>query len=86
MKDTLELAREPNLNLKGFLQSAYIHPVFKGEDEDDSDDTMEEPIQEHVLVKPKRQLRRNTPLLNTVVQYLHPTPELFETKMMSSFF
>ncbi|XP_024928186.3 calcium permeable stress-gated cation channel 1 isoform X4 [Ziziphus jujuba] len=62
MKDTLERAREPNLNLKGFLQNAYIHPVFKGEDEDDNDVAMEEPMQEQVLVQTKRQSRRNTPL------------------------
>ncbi|KAF2284905.1 hypothetical protein GH714_032291 [Hevea brasiliensis] len=35
MKDTLERAREPNLNLKSFLQNAYIHPVFKGGDDSD---------------------------------------------------
>lgn len=33
MKDTLERATEPNLYLKGYLQNAYVHPVFKdGED------------------------------------------------------
>lgn len=33
MKDTLERANEPNLYLKGYLQNAYVHPVFKdGED------------------------------------------------------
>lgn len=30
VKDTLERATEPNLNLKNYLQDAYIHPVFKG--------------------------------------------------------
>nr|XP_023886615.1 CSC1-like protein At4g02900 [Quercus suber] len=30
VKDTLERATEPNLNLKTYLQDAYIHPVFKG--------------------------------------------------------
>ncbi|XP_057466721.1 CSC1-like protein At4g02900 [Actinidia eriantha] len=30
VKDTLERATEPNLNLKAYLQDAYIHPVFKG--------------------------------------------------------
>ena len=29
-KDTLEKATEPNLNLKLYLQDAYVHPVFKG--------------------------------------------------------
>ena len=30
VKDTLERVTEPNLNLKKYLQDAYIHPVFKG--------------------------------------------------------
>ncbi|PPS19911.1 hypothetical protein GOBAR_AA00670 [Gossypium barbadense] len=29
MKDTLERAKEANLNLKGFLQNAYIHPIWE---------------------------------------------------------
>ncbi|XP_076957749.1 hyperosmolality-gated Ca2+ permeable channel 1.7-like [Bidens hawaiensis] len=29
-KDTLERATEPNLNIKLYLQDAYVHPVFKG--------------------------------------------------------
>ncbi|KAF9589532.1 hypothetical protein IFM89_025271 [Coptis chinensis] len=61
MKDTLERAREPNLNLKGYLQNAYIHPVFKGEDDDESYEVTKEWEQEG-LVPTKRQSRRNTPL------------------------
>ena len=61
MKDTLERAREPNVNLKDFLQNAYIHPVFKGDDSDNEDIT-EELVQKPVLVPTKRQSRRNTPL------------------------
>ncbi|KAG8370707.1 hypothetical protein BUALT_Bualt13G0011300 [Buddleja alternifolia] len=34
MKDTLERAKEPKLNLKAYLQDSYIHPVFKGIDID----------------------------------------------------
>lgn len=30
IKDTLEKAREPDLNLKAFLEDTYIHPIFKG--------------------------------------------------------
>ncbi|GAV91039.1 DUF221 domain-containing protein/RSN1_TM domain-containing protein [Cephalotus follicularis] len=30
IKDTLERAKEPNLDLKGYLQDSYVHPVFKG--------------------------------------------------------
>ncbi|TYJ12890.1 hypothetical protein E1A91_A10G011900v1 [Gossypium mustelinum] len=59
MKDTLERAREPNLNLKPYLQNAYIHPVFKEEDEEDEFDFKSE--NESVLVPTKRQSRRSTP-------------------------
>ncbi|KAG8642261.1 CSC1-like protein At3g21620 isoform X1 [Manihot esculenta] len=62
MKDTLERAREPNLNLKSFLQNAYIHPVFKDGDDSDNDETTEAGEKEPVLVPTKRQSRRNTPL------------------------
>lgn len=62
MKDTLERAREPNINLKGYLQSAYIHPVFKAseynEDEEENDEKWEN---ESVIVPTKRQSRRSTP-------------------------
>ncbi|KAE8659772.1 CSC1-like protein [Hibiscus syriacus] len=62
MKDTLERAREPNFNLKPYLQNAYIHLVFK-----DNDDEVEEQFSnkledESVLVPTKRQSRRNTPV------------------------
>ncbi|KAB5527645.1 hypothetical protein DKX38_021492 [Salix brachista] len=62
MKDTLERAREPNLNRKSFLQDAYRHPVFKGKDDSDSDEAPEEFKKEPGLVPTKRQSRRNTPL------------------------
>ncbi|TXG46943.1 hypothetical protein EZV62_026237 [Acer yangbiense] len=61
IKDTLEHAREPNLNLKGYLQSAYIHPVFKNDDDDDHDLAFAKKEDEDVLVPTKRQSRRNTP-------------------------
>ncbi|XP_050381546.1 calcium permeable stress-gated cation channel 1 [Argentina anserina] len=61
-KDTLERVREPNLNIKGFLQSAYIHPVFKGADDCDSDGTSDELEEEPVVVPTKRQSRKNTPV------------------------
>ncbi|KAH1258265.1 CSC1-like protein [Glycine max] len=32
VKDTLERAVEPNLNLRIYLQDAYVHPGFKGDD------------------------------------------------------
>lgn len=62
MKDTLERVREPNLNLKGYLQNAYIHPDFKGHDDDSDDEELEKWQHESVLVPTKRQSRRNTPL------------------------
>ncbi|PON42541.1 Calcium-dependent channel [Parasponia andersonii] len=65
MKDTLERAREPNLNLKGFLQNAYVHPVFKGGDDDGESDVVSvEDLKEEEpsIVPTKRQSRRNTPL------------------------
>lgn len=62
MKDTLERTREPNLKLKEYLQNAYIHPVFKGGDDSDSDgDTGQGWESEHTLVPTKRTSRRNTP-------------------------
>lgn len=63
MKDTLERAREPNLDLKSYLQNAYIHPVFKNEgDEDDNEGVdIDEKMQESLLVATTRQSRRNTP-------------------------
>lgn len=30
VKDTLERATDPNLNLKVYLNDAYVHPVFNG--------------------------------------------------------
>ncbi|XP_074579318.1 calcium permeable stress-gated cation channel 1-like isoform X2 [Curcuma longa] len=63
MKDTLEHAREPNLNLKAYLSNAYLHPVFKEDEENEeifaSD---EEKDYDKVLVPTKRQSRLNTPI------------------------
>ncbi|XP_052203309.1 calcium permeable stress-gated cation channel 1 isoform X9 [Diospyros lotus] len=56
MKDTVERAREPSLDLKGYLQNAYVHPVFK---EDDDADGGEDGS---TLVPTKRQSRRSTPM------------------------
>ncbi|KAK7393837.1 hypothetical protein VNO78_22401 [Psophocarpus tetragonolobus] len=64
MKDTLEQATEPNLNLKGYLQNAYVHPVFKDSmDSDDEEETLSIELEtESAIVATKRQSRRNTPL------------------------
>nr|URM60678.1 BBR-BPC family protein [Gymnema sylvestre] len=64
-KDTLERAREPHLNLKAYLQNAYVHPIFKGDD-DDEDDYVVEKLNETELVPTKRQSRRNTPVPSKV--------------------
>ncbi|KAL5794140.1 hypothetical protein ACOSP7_002734 [Xanthoceras sorbifolium] len=62
MKDTLERAREPNLNLKNFLQNAYSHPVFKSVDETETEPASQESEQEPVLIPTKRRYRTSTPL------------------------
>ncbi|KAF2322081.1 hypothetical protein GH714_006393 [Hevea brasiliensis] len=62
MKDSLERAREPNLNLKTYLQNAYMHPVFKGDDDEEDEDISEKLETESVLVPTKCQSRRNTPM------------------------
>uniref|UniRef100_A0A0E0FMR1 Calcium permeable stress-gated cation channel 1 n=1 Tax=Oryza nivara TaxID=4536 RepID=A0A0E0FMR1_ORYNI len=61
-KDTLERAREPGFDLKGYLMNAYIHPVFKGDEDDEKFSISDEPEAEQVLVATKRQSRRNTPV------------------------
>ncbi|TYH44172.1 hypothetical protein ES332_D11G175300v1 [Gossypium tomentosum] len=63
MKDTLERAKEANLNLKGFLQNAYIHPVFKSADESDSESESESEWERSpALVATKRTSKRFTPM------------------------
>ncbi|CAH8388057.1 unnamed protein product [Eruca vesicaria subsp. sativa] len=63
IKDSLERTREPNLDLKGFLKNAYIHPVFK--DKEYKDDLHEGLIQNSddencVVVPTKHQSQRTT--------------------------
>ncbi|KAM6548978.1 hypothetical protein CsatB_020654 [Cannabis sativa] len=63
MKDTLERVREPNLNMKAFLQNAYVHPVFKGGDDgSESEVSLEDLMEEPAMVPTKRHSRRNTPM------------------------
>lgn len=63
MKDTLERAREPNLNLKGYLQNTYVHPVFKNDDsDDDSDDELNGKWGKESARVPTKRSRRNTPV------------------------
>ncbi|KAJ7972830.1 calcium permeable stress-gated cation channel 1 [Quillaja saponaria] len=58
VKDTLERATEPNLNLKVYLQDAYIHPVFKGGEIERPTVVNEE--ENNPLVPTKRTSRRNS--------------------------
>lgn len=60
VKDTLERTREPNLNLKPFLQNAYAHPVFKAADNVANEMVVEEPEPDRTpdLVATKRGSRR----------------------------
>ncbi|OIW02769.1 hypothetical protein TanjilG_29545 [Lupinus angustifolius] len=76
VKDTLELTKEPNFNLKEFLQNAYIHPVFKGDEDVDSDVMSEGWEQEPAVVQTKRQSRRNTPVPSKHSGSLSPSHSL----------
>ncbi|KAK3023079.1 hypothetical protein RJ639_043094 [Escallonia herrerae] len=58
VKDTLERATEPNLNLKAYLQDAYIHPVFKGDELDRPPAIDEE--ENNPLVATKRNSRKGS--------------------------
>uniref|UniRef100_A0A5B6Z607 Putative calcium permeable stress-gated cation channel 1 n=1 Tax=Davidia involucrata TaxID=16924 RepID=A0A5B6Z607_DAVIN len=80
MKDILEHAREPNLNLKGYLQNAYVHPVFKGESDDEDDEVNEKwGEKESELVPTKRASRRNTPLPSKISSSSSPSlPEVVQ--------
>ncbi|KAJ3694473.1 hypothetical protein LUZ60_009953 [Juncus effusus] len=62
VKDTLERATEPNLDLKGYLKDAYIHPVFHNERPIGSFVELEDVEEKHPLVPTKRTSRRGSPL------------------------
>ncbi|KAI3514636.1 hypothetical protein L1887_13218 [Cichorium endivia] len=57
IKDTLENAREPHLNLSAYLRGAYIHPVFKGIEVDTSMDVYED---DNPLVATKRKSHKGS--------------------------
>ncbi|KAM7258874.1 hypothetical protein ACFE04_014615 [Oxalis oulophora] len=65
MKDTLEHTRDPHFNLKKYLKDAYIHPVFKSNDVEHSEEELGEyrMSEEHDdnIVPTKRTSQRNTP-------------------------
>lgn len=59
VKDTLERATDTNLNLRSYLQGAYVHPVFHSKD-------IERPVaideeENDPLVPTKRNSNRSTP-------------------------
>ncbi|XAR61233.1 hypothetical protein NMG60_11034879, partial [Bertholletia excelsa] len=58
VKDTLERATEPNLDIKAYLEDAYVHPVFKGTEFErpESIDVDED----NLLVPTKRNSRYNS--------------------------
>lgn len=60
VRDTLERATEPNLDLRSYLRDAYIHPVFQKEDIEHSVALREEEFDQ--LVPTKRTSQRNTPV------------------------
>lgn len=81
MKDTLERAREPHLNLKGYLQTAYIHPVFKSAEDDEEEEIHGKWEHDAELVPTKRQSRRNTPLPSKFSGSSSPSlPEVVEER------
>ncbi|KAK4759255.1 hypothetical protein SAY87_022386 [Trapa incisa] len=83
MKDTLERARDPNLNLKSYLQNAYLHPVFKGEDDDEDEEI--DGIKwetESELVPTKRFSQRNTPVPSKIGS--SPPPSQHGTNKISN--
>ena len=62
-EDTLERAREPNFDLKAYLANSYLHPVFKGDEDDDRYSVVDDDgwMGEEVIVPTKRHSRRTTP-------------------------
>ncbi|KAM0853632.1 hypothetical protein ACQ4PT_050932 [Festuca glaucescens] len=61
VKDTLQRATDPTLNLRAYLKDAYVHPVFQGGDMYDLV-AMDEEEKDPLLVATKRRPRMNTPV------------------------
>ncbi|KAM0916169.1 hypothetical protein ACQ4PT_010273 [Festuca glaucescens] len=60
VKDTLEQANDPTLNLREYLKDAYVHPVFQKNDMYELVAMDEE--EKNPLVATRRQARMNTPV------------------------
>ncbi|GAB2274929.1 hypothetical protein Dimus_009698 [Dionaea muscipula] len=58
LKDSMDLAREPGLHFKRYLQNAYTHPLLKVGDNAETDEAFQEVEQGCQLVQTKRQLWR----------------------------
>ncbi|KAJ7550513.1 hypothetical protein O6H91_07G104400 [Diphasiastrum complanatum] len=64
-KDTLDKATHPDLNIKRFLQNAYMHPVFKIEEDDEEGNyALDAPEDEPALVPTKPHSHGNTPVVS----------------------
>uniref|UniRef100_A0ACD5UXB4 Uncharacterized protein n=1 Tax=Avena sativa TaxID=4498 RepID=A0ACD5UXB4_AVESA len=61
VKDTLQRANDPTLNLREYLRHAYLHPVFHGGDMYELV-AMDEEEKDPLLVATKRRSRMNTPV------------------------
>jgi hypothetical protein len=61
VKDTLQRATDPTLNLRAYLKDAYVHPVFQGGDMYDLV-AMDEEEKDPLLVATKLRSRMNTPV------------------------
>ncbi|CAK8543440.1 unnamed protein product [Lathyrus sativus] len=59
VKDTLERAVEPNLNLRLYLEDAYVHPVFKSDEYEKPDIVDDE--EENPLIQTRRTARSSKP-------------------------
>ncbi|KAH9299729.1 hypothetical protein KI387_031411, partial [Taxus chinensis] len=58
-KDTLERATETNINIRGYLRNAYLHPIFKTEEEENE---MGEWRDDDSVVPTKRQSQVHSPV------------------------
>ena len=61
VKDTLQRATDPTLNLREYLKDAYVHPLFHNGDMYELV-AMDEEEKNPLLVATKRRSRMNTPV------------------------
>lgn len=75
-KDTLERATEANLNIRRYLKNAYLHPIFKTEEDDDIE--MGEWRDDDSVVPTKRQSQVHTPVTSEHSYHASPVYEAEE--------